>query len=978
MMKKLLNLIGVLLPLFFLTQTILPAFTVNLTGTAETCPNNGTLSWTTSGATANSSIVYSIYNTSDLSKAVETTTLLTFTGLPTGTYKVVATQTLGTSSNQATSNDFTIADQKPPTMTVTAFSIIGENCGNDGSFHVNVKGGRAPYRYQLIDANNNVISEVQQSLTLYSFTNLPSGTNRYRVIDNCGTGVVESVQISSSVSSFDNLEYYGIGDGCSRVALHMYYPTKNGSFVYANYPLQVKISYTNPTTGTVDTVEGTVRDYSTAQPPMAYIPIFEGVNILPITVTTTDACGRTITQTNNFNYNQTYVGVESFDNENCGTSVYKIYPDIPIYSTYRATQFNFRVEFLNPPSGFDPVSYNEFHGQMKQSHSYTNLPTGTYNVRYINECGVSFDTTIRVRGKGSFSENTVYSIRSDRSCQTDENQQVYYNNIKGGNAWGFRDTKITVAPQAFIDQYGPLPYILPEDRFVIENGKKRTFLLENLPLGEYTFSFGNMCDDTVVTKTITTIKQTPFGTSPSVEYGCTVGNFKFNDNFYYQRYFPEQNAWGTSPTQLDTPGEVSPAFYYNKSFREWYNQPIGRYRIIRDPYSESSETIINNQLKRVYCPTVVLKEFEITNIALTFSNAYAFECANGTYDVALSASGGTAPLTYAIVSSEANDAAITKNNGTNPIFEGLEGGTYFFRVYDKCGNFQTRKLDIAKLGRPGIRMVPVCDTNNLSLAVDGLDYLSYEWTKEGSTEVLSTTNVLNLGEYTADKAGGYNVRLKTNSPTSCINSVIPVKLTENALTAASAGTGQIVNLTYDEAMGTTINLFDYLQGEYDGFGKWTETTTPPSSLLVGSQWRVASAASGTYRFKYSVSGLCGGQESTSEVVINLVKVCYKTPLQIADGDALPSKVGITALNRIEDTGSFDNWPMVRKGGWLALESNKKGMVVNRVAFGADGLPQGIPATDFVSGMMVYDTTNNCLKIYNGTVWSCFSTQTCPE
>ena len=29
------------------------------------------------------------------------------------------------------------------------------------------------------------------------------------------------------------------------------------------------------------------------------------------------------------------------------------------------------------------------------------------------------------------------------------------------------------------------------------------------------------------------------------------------------------------------------------------------------------------------------------------------------------------------------------------------------------------------------------------------------------------------------------------------------------------------------------------------------------------------------------------------------------------------------------------------------------------------------------GMMVYDTVAKCLKLYDGTVWSCFSTPACP-
>ena len=66
-----------------------------------------------------------------------------------------------------------------------------------------------------------------------------------------------------------------------------------------------------------------------------------------------------------------------------------------------------------------------------------------------------------------------------------------------------------------------------------------------------------------------------------------------------------------------------------------------------------------------------------------------------------------------------------------------------------------------------------------------------------------------------------------------------------------------------------------------------------------------------------------------------------------------------------------NWPMVRQSAWTVLEAKTKGFVVNRVAN---------PTTDIanpVEGMMVFDTTAQCLKIYNGTVWSCYSTPACP-
>lgn len=117
--------------------------------------------------------------------------------------------------------------------------------------------------------------------------------------------------------------------------------------------------------------------------------------------------------------------------------------------------------------------------------------------------------------------------------------------------------------------------------------------------------------------------------------------------------------------------------------------------------------------------------------------------------------------------------------------------------------------------------------------------------------------------------------------------------------------------------------------------------------------------------------------------------CYKPGL-LTGGSILDTKVGITALSRAGENET-DNWPMVRKGGWIALESKTKGFVPNRVTFtDADAnpltpdVPVGLPDTDFVEGMMVYDTTNHCLKIYtsmdSGVTfgWYCLGTQTCPD
>lgn len=104
-------------------------------------------------------------------------------------------------------------------------------------------------------------------------------------------------------------------------------------------------------------------------------------------------------------------------------------------------------------------------------------------------------------------------------------------------------------------------------------------------------------------------------------------------------------------------------------------------------------------------------------------------------------------------------------------------------------------------------------------------------------------------------------------------------------------------------------------------------------------------------------------------------ICYDDPNLI--GTASDTKHGITLLQRAGvDNG---NWPMIRKGAHTALESNTKGFVVTRVA-----TSELTAITNPVDGMMVYDTTVKCLKIYTtdtaipgNSGWKCFSTPTCP-
>lgn len=131
----------------------------------------------------------------------------------------------------------------------------------------------------------------------------------------------------------------------------------------------------------------------------------------------------------------------------------------------------------------------------------------------------------------------------------------------------------------------------------------------------------------------------------------------------------------------------------------------------------------------------------------------------------------------------------------------------------------------------------------------------------------------------------------------------------------------------------------------------------------------------TTTITYTVKDNAGLTSNAANINITVFPYCFKTPPSTTGG--LPTEIGMTALGRAGNDGdgnTANDWPMVRKGAWTALEAKTKGFVINRLS---SAQIAAIPAANRVKGMMVYDTTNKCLSIYNGTSWQCFSTQTCP-
>ncbi|NML72181.1 hypothetical protein HHL23_20665 [Chryseobacterium sp. RP-3-3] len=101
---------------------------------------------------------------------------------------------------------------------------------------------------------------------------------------------------------------------------------------------------------------------------------------------------------------------------------------------------------------------------------------------------------------------------------------------------------------------------------------------------------------------------------------------------------------------------------------------------------------------------------------------------------------------------------------------------------------------------------------------------------------------------------------------------------------------------------------------------------------------------------------CGSSSSTlsNELKVLACTFCTKDPNTLpAD---LFTKIGITIQSK------QNGWPENLPNGAVALESKTKGFVITRTVSSLVINP--------VEGMIIYDTTDKCIKMYNGSSWNC--------
>jgi gliding motility-associated-like protein len=828
-------------------QGILPAFTLNVTTTAESCRNNGALSFGTTGTDPAATVTYAIYKAPNFTTAIVTTTSNSVTGLSGGAYRINATQSkAGSISNSQVWNGNINADVNPLTFTITK---TDETCPNSGAIDVTINTGTPSATNAYRITGPMAIGPQSGS----SFTGLTGGSYVVSVTDNCGEIVTKTVTLTTftpNVIFEPNSSYNTERTACGYGDFRQFLKAGADSNVMV-YPLTFDYIVHPPGGGaditTTRTITGPNRFGSTTDDITTSIPFYTTPYVLDLKVT--DACGNVFTATKNIN-----APAEVFADvlpANCSGSY------LSLSAKFMVSPLSYEV--ISAPPGY---SIGGASGSNLIGGPGNPIPEGVYQVRITDACGIVINENVTVstptpilwvfQGIGCGAGNGTFSVSQNTSTYT------------------FASARVTSGPSGFSNVY-PVDVtskIYPDGYNVV---------FDDVAGGQYTVETTDNCGH-VITTNVNVIgydqgtvvaskvqKCSSFDVNLSVTGDNLVPSIQ-NVYYWLQIKDPLSNNWG-HPTaggySNDAPNSANAQSLINGQQQGSWSVS-GTYRIIKTfgTLSLYPGVSVYGYGKKCYD---VLSTFDYNGTELKTKDLYSFKCADGMhFNASIAGYNGVEPYTYGITTKDGSPFVV--NNGNNSLFTGLTNGIYNFTVTDACGNVVNSLLDVEKLGLPKLTAVNICNGSTTGkLFVDGVPYLNFSWTKDNDPNVLSTSSSLAFPTFNAaTDAGVYHVRLTSSTPGSCVNVVLDYKITPN-LDNPNSGANSSTPVCRSVA---SLDLNTLLPTTADSYGIWEETTSPSSGNLNGSIWSPSLSATGSFTFTYTVNGLCSGTSVSTYTVVN--------------------------------------------------------------------------------------------------------------
>ncbi|WP_028890685.1 gliding motility-associated C-terminal domain-containing protein [Tenacibaculum sp. 47A_GOM-205m] len=852
-------------------------FTMVVTPVDETCTGNGQFIIDIDNTETGAEFEFTIYESSNLvtpirvesTTATGTTLQHTISALPSGTYHVIVTQTVGIETNQQEA-DVTIASN----IENLAFTLSQEPLCSGADITVNVTAGN-PDTYELYDTSNTLVTGPQASNI---FSSVAAGDYTVVVTDVCGNSTSLGVTVTDDPAVYGiqrNNGIYGFWtkEDCNTIR-HIEKLQYNGgnNIPVVRFPIDVVIEIQDPFGGP-NTVINSTWTSNADNSQLVLIPFHDGQSY-DYTVTYTDACGVVTTRTDTINATPSTRLRQLV--ANCGTKFLRM-------DLFRYHFAPVEVAFTAYPTGFDPADYNTDFTPGAYSNTYNTLPNavlfGDASSVGVPEGNYTIETTScgRTEIKNfTIVNNVSYSINVRRyysGCGDNEGSVNFYIKTSSSSAQADNlvSVNITSAPAEFVTNYGALPYDVSYN--IASNGQ---FYMNSLPAGDYTVEGIGECGlpatgsftiyDKIVTSTVT-----PAQNCGSFNVSASISSYLGNEVMWLQKYYPALGQWGHpttgtlytegnqigSTTGMQINGSNNNSGYQTVSGTLNNIAETGHFRVVVQSVIHSNG-ISNN----FYCRET-LDTFNTPSNGISLNNYYVANCTSGNTELVIDAI-GVPPLNYSIT--EFDGAPLTIDNGTDPVFSELAPGEYTVEIDDSCGNTAVFTFKTDEVKAPVIVPDNLCDGETGKLFINGLSFLDIEWTKDADPTVIATGNTLTFNPYSSatDEGTYYATLTDPSNPSSCFAQTLSFTVTDPQL-AQEAGTGQTVDILQQNV--GLINLFDYDTAPYDNWGTWTDLSN--TGTLNNEVWDASTMTVGTYQFEYNVGGTCSGNDTTV-VTINII------------------------------------------------------------------------------------------------------------
>jgi len=905
----------------------LPNFTLSVTSVDETCSGNGTLNFQVTGTDPAADVTYTIYLLPNVTSPYRTLSTNSLTGLNAGNYRVVAKQTLGTLSNSQ-QQDITIQDlYRPLSFSIiedmqsacSGTITINVTSGNAISYEIFAGPITRPEQSSPVFTNlptGNYIIRVHDSCNealsrSYTFIR--------PVFSSTGITILPTEFPETRLPTCDQII---IGHHLQIAA--DYYVAYPLTFTYTVRPPGGGAPIT--TTTTISGISGInpggiIPQQGTFSASIPYYPSSYSYDLV-----ITDACGNVYRRNNNI-VNKQIIANISANAVRCGMNQLNIGVDFFVYpitvqftsapagfnpSAFNAGHPNF-MDFpeygsdTNPvPEGTYIVRVTDACGRsgtdevivinsveagavgentcpdgpkITASSSGSDIisiwirvaPPGfayplPYNAQgFITESGAAIIEGILIPGdyiidftdecNNSFSEN----VRVPNPAQSGTVSVSYLGDCSAGLGSVYI-VNSAVNLVSVILETGPSSYLPGFPHNVSSYIRGTSLMMNGLPIGVYTATVTDLCGSRVVNLNVreyigtTNVTITERCSSFDMYLSHTNNNSLTNLGYWLQKRNEATGTWqhpvtnvayleNTFPTALNSLPINNNANNLNLGIN-------AHYRII------TASSIFATPGNGNYCYRV-LREFD-TGSDPVINNALSFSCSGTGSDVRIDVI-GTGPFNYKIL--EKDYLPFELDNLTNPLFSNLQPGVYLFQVEDNCGNQSTIVHDVSA---PFVFSIAsqLCNGSNSTLSVPDFSYLQYKWYKQGQeSTILSTSATLNFTPLNLTTHSGiYFVQIIYPSDTnSCLNQTLSFNLNPGAL--PSAGNDNEAVLC---SIPFSINLYDYLSGNFDLNGSWEQIT--PGGTLSANVWDLTGVTNGIYQFKYIVNGFCG---ITDEAIIKI-------------------------------------------------------------------------------------------------------------